>query len=533
MMHRALCLPEVLIQICTSLESKSDCLALANLARCSKFCHEISIGVLWRDTSLLHLIKCFPEDTWSIVGSEMTLLRSLIQDDWTRFLHYSQHVRHLSVGHSRYPYTPNSHIKIHDQVLLNIVALRPHTYILPKLQTLYWREYGNRDEYLSAVLSFCGQGLRSLTIHWSLRDDPQQVFRSALSFVADRFPRLEEMQLYLTHDAHLVPIASPPVAFLSPNQVNLTKFHFQHVPLEEDVFNTLSQLQSLRVARIALPEDRDWLSTRLPGRAFPALRDLSLVSTLRSYIAFSRKVNLPHLSRFVLSFAGVPTGHEVSALFSSIRNQCSPRALTELLVAPQERIEEPTGVVLRSSDLQPLREFTELCLLMIHMPCTLELDDHIYVEMADAWCGMNDFTLQGSPDADHTFPALHTLWSFALHCPVLKFLAIPFDARLPAQLHPTEIQDMLPEGTSKRSSLRCLDVGGCPISHPQCVAALIAHMFPDLGKVYESNPFPDTEEGQIWAKNWEEVDLYLPWFKTIRADERRRMESEGWTNPSS
>lgn len=70
-MHPALCLPEVLLLICAFLEHKSDRLDLANVARCSKLLHEISIGVIWRDTSLLHLIKCFPEDTWSIVGSEM------------------------------------------------------------------------------------------------------------------------------------------------------------------------------------------------------------------------------------------------------------------------------------------------------------------------------------------------------------------------------------------------------------------------------------------------------------------------------
>ncbi len=415
-----------------------------------------------------------------------------------------------------------------------MVALRPHPYLLPKLQTLHWRQYGIREEYLSAVLSYCGQGLRSLTIQWSLRDDPRQVLRSALSLVADRFPRLEVLQLDLVLEdgEDLARIASPPVVFLSPNQVNLTEFYFQDAPLEEDVFNTLSQLQSLRVARIALPEDRDWLSTRLPGRAFPALSSLSLVSTLRSYIAFSRKINFPHLSGFDLCFAGVPNDHELSALFSSIRNQCSPVALTELLVTPQECIEEPTGVVLRSSDFQPLREFTELRFLEIDMPCTLKLDDCTYAEMADAWCGLKVMALTGSPHADHTYPALHTLSSFALHCPVISHLATPFDARLPAPLLLKELQGMLPKGTSKRSSLRSLDVGGCPISYPQCVAALIAHMFPDLDEVSPSH-FPETGEGQTWAKNWEEVELYLPWFQTIREDERRRLESEGWTNPSS
>ena len=90
----------------------------------------------------------------------------------------------------------------------------------------------------------------------------------------------------------------------------------------------------------------------------------------------------------------------------------------------------------------------------------------------------------------------------------------------------SDAQEAIPAGAFM-SRLDRLHFVASPISHPDHVAGYLAHVFPDLEFLSVSG-LPQSEQGLCWQKAWDEVRRYLPWFKSVRADERRWVvEDEG------
>ena len=62
-MHRALLIPEILHAVCVYATDAT----LVSLVRTCKVFHEVAIQVLWDELHDLNpLIKCFPEDAWTV-----------------------------------------------------------------------------------------------------------------------------------------------------------------------------------------------------------------------------------------------------------------------------------------------------------------------------------------------------------------------------------------------------------------------------------------------------------------------------------
>lgn len=67
LMHRGLCIPEVVELICSVAEFPT----LATLAQTCQFFQPPALSVLWRDHSnLLRLLKCLPSDLWELAEVE-------------------------------------------------------------------------------------------------------------------------------------------------------------------------------------------------------------------------------------------------------------------------------------------------------------------------------------------------------------------------------------------------------------------------------------------------------------------------------
>ncbi|KAI0715672.1 hypothetical protein C8T65DRAFT_643659 [Cerioporus squamosus] len=505
-MHKVLHLPELLLQICAFADNRT----LAVLARsCGSF-HECAIQVLWSDLrSLVPLVRCFPSDVWKEEGGELTFAKLPGPRDWSRVMHYSQHVRSLGSWNTTSP-------RMHQQVVWTIAALKP-AILLPNLRRFTWTiRLGIPGECVPALMTLFSADVRRLTLY-CLPYLPN-VLPTILSYIADKFLSLESLEIDLAFSG----TSAPELSLLSIAH-SLTRMSCRHdITFNHDFFNLLSRLPNLRYLNCMLPDIPDFSSLARDSVSppFPALQDLCITVAPHSYSEFSKIVRLHSVHTAWLLLSRVVAVHQLPLLFSAIRTQFSPSALTTLTISNADRTGTERLTVV-PAHISPLLDFRRLIRLDLKVNWELRLDDQACADMAHAWPRIQYLKLaSANPSADnvHSLPTLAGLVPFAIHCPHLEDLCIQFSA-LDIQ-HTTSLPRR-----SERPSLQYLDVECCPISHPDRVAAFLARTFPELTSLSMEDS-EDTRNRPEWTKDWEEVERYLPHFASIREDERQWVTGE-------
>ncbi|RDX53450.1 hypothetical protein OH76DRAFT_1223204 [Lentinus brumalis] len=517
-MHRALSLQEIVREICAF--NAGDLKSLAALARTCRHYHELATQELWKEIeSLVPLVKCFPEDSWTVADGELMFTRPLRPKDWQRVLHYSKHVFRIRLRWRK------SNCQVHSSALSTLIISRPSAILFPKAHTFIWDQDKLGIEHVGAIIGLLGPHVKHIDISDSdsLQDDCVQRLRDALCLIPRQFPQLEHFGF--GKDDDLICRGSPlfPEALLLPRTLSsLTTFRLHQIPTTEDVIYAVASLPNLQTLEITLPFHSTWPAEHTP-QAFPSLRRLSLRTAAADYIAFSAIWRFPIVENACLELIDILDQSAVSNIFRCVREQFSATSLRKLEItcADCPDADEALGMesVVRPAHLQHLFVFTALQVLELTMACQYALNDEFYQDVAKSFPRLSTLTIAVCHWCPlDSLPSMAALVPFALHCS-LRTLSVPFDGTQELSLE--DIRNALPPGRHP-SRVTSLEVGYSPLTNPQLVATYLTRLFPALGGkhlIYGSMD-SETDGGQERQELWSQADRFLSYFRMVREDER-------------
>ncbi|TFK90554.1 hypothetical protein K466DRAFT_583666 [Polyporus arcularius HHB13444] len=527
-MSRALAIQEIVRQICAFL--RGDKASLAALVSTCKSTHEPAVQELWHELlDLVSLVKCFPTDSWTTGAQyQLTFTRALQPQDWQRFLYYSQYVH--SIGFREYWSWNDDCRFLHPETLVAMVASRPLSIVLPRVRKFDWNCMSMRDKHLSDTLSLMGSQVRHLNLgFWGCDLDVaehEQRPQTALAEISGRFPMLACFEVgvagYRMLHATGGRVHSHDGAFEPSHLPNLTIVRFHSVPIAQMMVSALARLPNLQILEATLSPRSAWSET-LTSDALPALRELILMTTARTYIAFSAIATLENVESVHLTITDYPEQSHIPTLFQCVRRQFSPSSLRVLEICADDMyLEEAAQIdaVVRPGHLESLYSFSKLVDFRLSMPCRYALDDACYLDIAKSFPLLRTLRLADSESCVHdTFPSMTALAPFAQHAS-LRTLSVAFDGTQKVWI--PHIRNALPP-RDRPSGVRELNVGNSPVARPQFAAAYLARLFPRVGGrdeldlSFAQKPSEEIDEREA---RWSMVGQLLACFNVIREDER-------------
>ncbi|KAM5539374.1 hypothetical protein V8D89_006826 [Ganoderma adspersum] len=534
-MHRALLTPEILYDVCAYATDGT----LVSLALSCKAFNEAAIQALWHELrDLSPLMKCFPEDAWTIEQERLRIVRSLAPDDWAKFHKYSSHVRHLGTWWTHDPCTIKKYPTLDRGAVSPLSIYRPTLILFPRLVELNWKDstLGKDDHDLPVVLGLIGPYLKRISIvDWSLQNDDEQHLQTSLSLISTRFQSLRSFNLHCKQTpmvCKLIPGALP------SSLKDLRSFRCDRIPVSENAFLALGRLQHLNEFSIRLPALLSWAP--LPPDAFPALRNIEITALTRDYLALGTDVvRFPLVKDVIINLRDIPTIRNGLPFFDLISRQFSHTVLSGFSVYMSNDAnigrsrQNNLKLTLTRDTLRPLLSFTDMNTMVVNLACPYALDGDFCSEIAQAFPKIECLLLGNYDYCYHEPPMLplmtQALVPFATHCPELSRLGITFDAR--QSLTVDDVRDALPQRPSP-SAVIVLECSHCPIGDAHMVAAYLARVFPMMeGEFaigwYALGPtHPLFIQWRGWERIWREVQEKLPWFTMIRDDERAAREDD-------
>ncbi|RDX53431.1 hypothetical protein OH76DRAFT_1220714 [Lentinus brumalis] len=518
---------------------------LASLARCCKAFQEAALRELWSDLfDLRPLIRCLPE--YAIVADEHTIQFShtLRTEDWETFIKYASYVRSLGFSGPGIPPTVTS------EAFQAICARRPQLVLLPNLRRLVYYSLAMPDVCLPYLLSIVGTDLRVFELDYPKPEGEAAAASGATSSalaLLSNHTRLQEFKMR----GQRPPTISPALSSFLCSMSSLTELHAESVPITQEALTHIAALPSLKSVYFCLPDSIQWTAQSSETPYFANVVSFGVSATVRSYRSFARMMPLPHVPEFTLALTAVPIGEPISTLFSYIRRQFDPKILKALEIKPAnprtalEQLQQAvtSGVVARPDDFRPIYEFTALERLSITPPWNFALTNDFARDMAKAWSRMQDLRLAYTHwcyrSAEPLALQVDGLAYFAVHCPDLHTLAIPFDAASwSAGADALKLLDgtaAIPErfyapleGGRSTSKLERLWVNILPIAIPAQVALYLSRLFPGMKGLWfdwESKINPPNEDYEEYEDRWWEVQRIFPVIIAAR-DDGRRLERE-------
>ena len=413
-----------------------------------------------------------------------------------------------------------------------MAALRPAVELFPKLEYLTWIGSGVLDcEHLPGFVSLTGSSLQVVEIlAWPLHNDQKSILKTSLALLADRSPRVWKISIrFKTLSTLQLHSILPPTRPLMPSTwAHLQKFAYTRSPLDEHTFMCLAGLESLCALEIWLPDALSWTAKAMPPCSFMSLKSISLGTTVSSYITFSTLRALPDVDSVSLQLMGAAGTERRAQLAASVRLQFSTSTVRTISItyAGSPRRVPGEDYLVVEHHVRPFLDFKNLTHFSYVMPFEHSLGDDLFVDMAHAWPQLSSLSINcpNSAMKHVSLPSLHILPVFVTNCPHLSMLTLTAGADCQPCL--SDAQEAIPAGAIM-SRLDRLHFVASPISHPDHVAGYLAHVFPDLEFLSVSG-LPQSEQGLRWQNAWDEVRRYLPWFKSVRADEHRWVvEDEG------
>ncbi|KAG6884980.1 hypothetical protein C0992_005549, partial [Termitomyces sp. T32_za158] len=269
-------------------------------------------------------------------------------------------------------------------------------------------------------------------------------------------------------------------------------------------FYSLSTLEHLESLTISGFEEPASVVTPLTGtwttRPYPALRKLEITSDNPSKFSILFKIFKHHpLQRLELRHSrSLSAESDLPSAWSQVIHDISSKFLTLKSLSIFGPINGPStpsfGI------FEPLVDMHEFESVHLDFPCLLFSNDDLH-KLASAWPGLVTLRMAGSSGTPNA--TIEALEVFAVLCPKLHGLSLPFDARqLPS------VND-LPVSFSK---LKTLDAQDSPIDSALSVARHLDRIFPNL----------KTIQSTLNDRIWSEVGDLLKTFKAVRMDQKVR-----------
>ncbi|KDQ62084.1 hypothetical protein JAAARDRAFT_203303 [Jaapia argillacea MUCL 33604] len=517
---------------------------LAALATTCHAFHDPALDILWfEQEDFSALLKCTPSDLWneSKLQSDSTRLtlrfrRSMLPEDWTKFLRYASRVRVLHVG---VPFlipkvTPRfvELTEVDIQVFRCLSLYRPSGVLLPNLRRLHW--HYPRDQIFPYIHLFLHSSLSGLDLLGvvGISEEEETLFLRRLVTAVPTLVRL---------------LNACTVSVMGLRQICRMR-HLRDITLSLSSLSAtdlalLAGLSSLTRLSIRAQQYQDITGQRLSSlcsEPFVALRHLTADGlNLESCSALLRWISSSHLQELVFDID--PTAPVSTAPVSTISfegfidavvQSCSH---TSLSLQITESVPAPTFPELRiqATSLRPLLAFTNLATVVIDPPIFIVMDNSILKEMALAWPDIEMLLIgleRRSLPVQEYGVTLQGLIPLAEHYPRLKGLGVV--------LHATaEIDEEEPANGISASSVDSLQFARSTIAPGRVmeVAAYLSALFPKLGHRGlsawddESAERLDVEVAEEMddceiRDAWREVRRAYPVFAMVREQERRRQQ---------
>ncbi|KAI0715677.1 hypothetical protein C8T65DRAFT_738534 [Cerioporus squamosus] len=332
------------------------------------------------------------------------------------------------------------------------------------------------DKHLRDTFALMGSQVRDLDsgLQWGSRlnaEKPEQRPQAALAEIAGRFPMLECLQVGVAGYRMLYAVCgcvlSHDGSFEPHNLPNSRQSASAVSPSFRRLICALARLPKLQVLEASLSPRSTW-SEKLTPNAFPALRQLILMTTARTYITFSAIATLENVESAHLEITDSPEQSDIPALFQSVRQQFSPSSLRVLEICSRDDFYPEgamqMGLVARPDHLESLFIFSKLIDLRLTLPCRYALDDACYLKIAHPFPLLRTLSLADCEDCIHdTLPSMSALAPFVQHSN-LHTLSVAFNGS--QQISLDNIKGALPP-RDYPSSVRKPGVGYSPVARPQ------------------------------------------------------------------
>ncbi|TFK93069.1 hypothetical protein K466DRAFT_160461 [Polyporus arcularius HHB13444] len=546
---------------------------VATLARTAKVFHEQALDAIWHTLpGYGFLLYAVPRDAW--VETEVqephwrksihvSLLRPLVESDFTRLQHYATRVRRIlfpsQCESPRFPPRVNRY-EFAPSILDAFASQSPIKPLLPNLLVLHTSPKPSQAEsfYRSLPILFSPK-LRSFNTKYSLSfQEVQSAHAPCDQSLRHMFTQLHEVAPRLTHLT--VDLEYWPLPQAIRNTVSEAICQFQHlyglfsvVPISLEAFTHLARLRSLRVldARLdsKLVDEKDLAPLlEIPhNEFFPHLRQLHLAHQCHISLltAMLRHVWSPWLMTIQVP---VPSLREplqqVKDCIAVIGRRRGRKKITRVYmnITPHYSNSPDTDSVDDDAilPLLKLKNLTELCLSLGY---NFSLDDVICHAMAAAWRNIVVLKLGPYPEQKTSAVTLGALVSFAHLCPSLRRLNICLDADV--KHLPWQLLALRPGCGKEQTALEVLEVGRSPIKDAVAVAGVLSDLFPNLCDVESAWDCDDgysqeeydglTEEERervlaetVFYKRWNDAILTLvPQFALVRKQEREWARMNG------
>ncbi|KAJ7468795.1 hypothetical protein FB451DRAFT_381890 [Mycena latifolia] len=408
--------------------------------------------------------------------------RPLIPRDWERPLMYWNRIRDFQIM----SFEPRI---ISPDVCQILQLCCPGQYLFPNLQEISWLV--DDPAVFPLISMFLSPRIHSISIIPG--DSIAQ--RSLLPTLAVKYPDLTEVNL---RGAHLRVFDTPFLQIIWAFLGKLQRLESLFVAnVDFTTFEHLARLPSLKCLVLDQLLDESLLggpeAIELEPR-FPSLEFLSLWSTTPEItIAVVAAMHHRALSELRVNFeTDFPDIHTTTELYTTLATHCSHATLHCLSLEeeycyahPSHLLELPpanefSNYAVRPSTLQLLFPFTNLTTIKLSPYHGFDLDDETVLEMARAWCRVEELELSATTDLHvpsyRTRVTLMGIRAIAMHCSNLKSLRFFFNA--------SGRKDPLPAGTCAQTTLVDLYVFCSPISSPAPVANFLFHLFPNLRSVH-------------------------------------------------
>ncbi|RDB17368.1 hypothetical protein Hypma_001836 [Hypsizygus marmoreus] len=504
-MHRCLGVLDVLQNI-FSLVFQSPTHGSMDLAQLAVTCQLFrapALDILWRTLpNLAPLIRCIPDDAWSLVGNYLSLRRTVADSEWARCNIYAPLVRRL--GYASHPTSCTGDI-ILDPKIFEILSVKP-IISFSNLQELRWRADRTTMPWIHTLL---GPQLFNLDLDLPA-EDPNFFIPVLINSLKRTVPCLQQLRLSQssTSRTDLSRIFSSLFSDLNRLEViSCGDFVFP-----DDAIRSLVVSPTLRV--LCTKNDAADFLWCLPGigLSFPQLQHLSMqTKRLQDCSALLRRIETRQLKCLDVISTYQPSAARVHGFFQTLEERCS-HSLLSIIKLQQLEPEPPIGISWATDEFitptttKPLLSFQNLEELSITVSCPVDFDDSGIESMAVAWPKMTIFQLGNSKGwGRRARTTLDIYISVAKHWPRLKYLSICFTCHTEAAIYQRPGNGhCCPRVTVLNGTSSAEDM------HSGLLASFLSDIFPNLELI---------RSGYV-DETWLRVEELLRTVHAVRAQER-------------
>ncbi|PIL28939.1 hypothetical protein GSI_08986 [Ganoderma sinense ZZ0214-1] len=499
--HHLWFIDEILRNILSQLPSGSHS-TLASCARVSKALSEPALDALWYKISgLVPLFRLLPR-SFAETRNQMNdgvgfVIQGAIEDEeWARFLRYSERVRKL---HYHYAEGPGERLGERPFSALVQHASRSGTTVLPNLQEVFWLQFS----HVAQCLPFLSRSLRRVTLYVQAASptpppgvlvahivpSPMEGYGGLFGVLEACSPCLEELSLEGIDFRTSWPLSSPTIF------KHLRALHLGSISTPPSVIvSYCSRMPRLVSLSVVFRRSSGWSKSE-PWRSQhgdqcqdpPQLSALEVVRIAGAPFDIEdilHAVNSPLLHTAALSVAISDRDTDgwtrcatlLSARFSRSLRTVRAECMRSGMVVPSHARSFSQYV----QPLLPLRRLQD-CTITIEDPAGVALTDEDVVTMASSWTSLStlEVSLNGGTSGLPR-PTFSSLLVFVHRCPGLVTLRLPFGQHL-ASLSSDDDWSTV----RSRADLRELWISGASFSRrdTDILTRFLRHLFPKVNLV--------------------------------------------------